>query len=323
MIRRFTGAFALAWLCAGPVLAQTRAEVPIQPHVGPAGVIRYTIPVTIGQAEVQAMVETGATGLRLTPEATAAANYQASGKGGSFSYPSGLKLTGEKATAKLAIGGQAAAEPASLLVVQDAACAGKRPLCEAMLAGSKAAQAQGINAQIGINMSGGDENPLVEVGAKRWIVELPSGGQAGRLILNPTDAETADFMLFKLNPVLAQGRNPFHDAITACLIDTKVKRKFCGAALMDTASSGVYVTPAPREPREAWPSGSDAALVFLNEQKEMLAAGFSTDQGPTTRLTILPASPFPATFISAGSLPFQAYAVLYDPTAGVVGLRKR
>lgn len=323
MIRRFTGALALVLACAGPAVAQTRAEVPIQAHVGPAGVARYTIPITVGGAEIQALLETGTSGLRLTPEATAATHYQASDKAASYSLPSGLKLSGADAVAKVAIGGLSAPGPTPLLIVREAACADARPLCQAVLAGTKAAQAQGLNAAIGTNMSGGSDNPLVQAGAKRWIVELPQGSAPGRLILNPTEAEAADFVVFKLNPLLARGRNPFHDAIEGCVIDIKAKQRFCGATLMDTASPGVYVTPAPRLPDKAWPAGTEAAMAFINDKKQTLAAGFTTDQGPATRFTILPASQFPATFIAAGSLPFQAYAVLYDAEAGVVGLKKR
>lgn len=318
----------MAAFAAGSSQAQgARVEVPIHQTPTPGGLERYSVPVKIGAVEVEAEFETGSSGLRVFDGAVDAANYTATTKPSSYTYTVGLKFTGVQATAPVSIGGLAGAEPLSLQVVKDVSCTDDRPVCRGVLAfrNSPAAR-RAIPAVLGANMAPSDaDNPLAKIGARKWIVILPLPGetQPGKLILNPTAEDMAGYTVFKPNPVMKNLRTNFHDSILGCVINVKSRQNLCGPTLLDTGSVGVFVTLAPRQPDKPWPAGTEAAMAFRNDDKATLAAGFTTEATPASKVTFLPGRGLPQNFISAGVLPFYAYAVLYDADAGTIALKSR
>jgi hypothetical protein len=313
---------------AGQSHAQgARVEVPIHQTLTPAGVERYSVPVKIGNVEVEAAFETGSSGLRVFDGAVDPANYTATAKPSAYTYTVGLRLSGVQATAPISIGGLTSAEPLGLQIIKDVSCVGERPLCQAVLAfRNSPAVRRGVPAVLGANMAPSDaDNPLAKIGARKWIVILPLPGetQPGKLILNPTAEDMAGYTVFAPNPFMKNLKTNFHDSIFGCVINVKSKQNLCGPTLLDTSSPGVFVTLAPRQSDKPWPAGTEAAMAFRNDAKATLAAGFTTEASPASKVTFISGAGLPQNFINAGVLPYYAYAVLYDADAGTVALKSR
>ncbi len=183
---------------------------------------------------------------------------------------------------------------------------------------------EGFKAILGINMASDEApNPLMALGVKRWIIELPLPGEGkpGRLVLNPTDAEVADYKLFPISAEFSDRRGGLHDAIEGCLVNQQTKRSYCGPTDLDTGAPGVQVaTPGAAD---AWRPQTPVTMAFYDKGKAVLAADFTVGQTPGSRMSVRPEPRAPGARIYLGILPYFAYSVLYDPAAKAVGLKAR
>jgi hypothetical protein len=246
------------------------------------------------------------------------------GREDNYQYSSGVRYDGHEAQATLAIGALAA--KAGFQDIERLSCLDTHPNCPIVKpedVGKRGNSLTGgrFRAVLGINMANADvPNPLMALGVQRWIVELPRPGsdQQGKLILNPTDAEIADFVRL---PVLAAYRNQkggLHDAITGCLVLGK-DAKSCGSLLMDTGVSGVLANgPSNLSPPV---DGAQAALAFFDSSQLRASESFATgNRDQASRVAVnKQANPM----IVAGQLPFFAFDVLYEPGPGDLGLKPR
>lgn len=164
------------------------------------------------------------------------------------------------------------------------------------------------------------------IGARRWIVELPRPGETapGRIVLNPTDAETQGFTAL---PVLARfdaSKSGLHDAVGGCLENGSTKARQCGAVMLDTGAPGLRVR-TPDAPRTPWPEGAPARLVLADGAGKVRVVEAMTigQRAQATKLDMRPDSDPPAPAVFAGLTPYFAYAVLYDPARGTVAFRAR
>lgn len=328
----------LAALLAAPVLAraQERVELPITQTQLPDGDIRYAVPVSIGGGQpIQALLDTGSTGLRVLGRGAGSGYYQDTGTPSLYIYGSGERLAGTIALADIGLGDASTSAPAPIELVNDIGCMPFAPDCAAAkLAmpdygiGGDGIAGQGFAAILGIGLmptaAGDSSNPLPAVGAQRWIVQLPLPGAAapGVLILNPNIAELQDYQLFPLTAVARAGANPaWQDTLPACLADASTSQKLCGPALLDTGAPGIIAYQQGVSETPLWSPGDDAALQFATSGGGSLAIPFTADQAFGSGLLQAPPNGGPA--IVAGVLPFFAYTVLYDAAAGSIGLKPR
>lgn len=311
-------------------MAQARVVVPISQIVLPDADIRYSVPVRVGTSvALDALLDTGSTGLRVMRGAMFRNSYTDTGFLSVSAFSAGDKLTGTVGTADLNIGGLATDGPVPFEIVDSASCASFRPNCGAAGVaapdygiGGDGIAGQGFQAILGVGLrdAQGAENPLEHLGAKEWIIELPLPGQGGpgSLILNPGWQDLQGFSMFSLKP---EGGGVWHDpgfadTIPACLNDATNGKSICGQTILDTGAPGM-VAFAAGATGPLWTAGDQATLAFGGlEQK------FTVDGSAGTGLLREPKAAGGIDLV-AGIAPFFAFDVFYDAAGGRIGLRPR
>lgn len=311
--------------------ASVRAEVPIREVVLSNGARRYGVPITVGSTALEAGLDTGSSGLRLVPNAVPEGDAIATGRSDSYSYGAGAKLDGEIGRATVAVG--ALSGTTTLQLVRKVGCTAVKPTCAA---GSiPVAQygiqgdglpGEGFKAILGVNMASAEIPGLFAgVGATRWIIELPRPGEGapGRIVLNPTDAETAGFVALPIASRFASQKGGLHDGVAGCLKNETNGQQVCGVMLLDSGAPGIRVEDADA-PRP-WPNGTPASLTFADGAGRVAAVEHLSigQREHASNLTMVrePQSKLPEIF--AGLSPYFAFSVLYDPAHGTVALKPR
>jgi hypothetical protein len=316
---------------AADAQAAARSEIPVRFVRLSDGVARFSVPITIAGTTIEAGLDSGSTGLRVLP-GVVPGSAAAKGPRNSYSYGSGTRLNGVIAEEPLAFGGASGASPVQLVQTVDCnpsqnagRCPAQKIALDQFGIQGDGLPGEGFKAILGVNM-GPDEapNPLIKLGVKRWIIELPRPGddKPGRLILNPTEADLQGYALFKIDADYGDLHGGMHDAIPGCVQDLKLKRSFCGPALLDTGAPGIQVVSLTAE--AGFPPGDPGEVVFLQGTKPAVGAqfpigsreintGFSVQTRPRLRSTQL----------MLGLSPYYAFSVLYDPEAKTVGLKAR
>jgi hypothetical protein len=332
--------FYLVILLLAPLaaFAQNRVVVPVAQTILPDGDIRYSVPIRIGNSDVvQALLDTGSTGLRLLPDTVPADTYTSTGFASLYAYGSGDMLAGVIATAPVTIGAATTGSPVPIEIVNAIGCETGVPDCGAAKVsladygiGGDGIAGQGFKAILGISLQpatgeGYTDNPLLHIGAKRWILNLPEPGDGdnGSLVLNPGDSELQGYQLFHLTAVAGAGQGQdagWQDALPACLNDTSTDQSICGPAILDTGTPGIIAyNGASHAP--LWSPGDNTALNFSASGSGGPNVSFAADRFPGSGLLQEPASG--ASALVAGMLPFFAYSVFYDAGNGIIGLKPR
>lgn len=301
--------------------AGTRAEVPIRAVVLPDGVRRYSITLTIDGRPVQAQLDTGSTGLRVLKTNMTGTTASTSGPRVRYSYGSGVELVGTKVSATIELGGLAGVAPIER--VETVECTDRKPECPATalsaadyLIGGNGVKGQGFVAIIGTGLrSDTVPNPLVVLGVRRWIVDLPRDGRTeGRLILNPTTDELARYRRFNLIGDSNQ--------LAACLVRTDTAERICGPAMVDTGANGLRVQGGKSD--EMWPRGTPATIVLGDAGGD---ASFAVTIARRDQATGMFAYPRRAgsdrTTLNLGLAPFFHWSILFDPQARKIGVAER
>ncbi len=322
----FLAAFALL-----PGIAAAQVSVPITQIVLPDGDVRYSVPVRIGDSmPVDALLDTGSTGLRVMRGAMFRDSYTDTGFLNVSEFSAGDKLTGTVGTARLSLGGLTTDDAIPFEIVDSESCMSTRPDCgAAKLApqdygiGGDGIAGQGFQAILGVGLrtAPGAENPLVHIGAKQWIIELPEPGQTGtgELILNPGWQDMQGFQMFQLatQPGGVWHDQGFTDTLPACLNDTANGQQICAAAILDTGAPGIVAYRDGGATAPLWSAGDQAALAFST-----LSIPFALDHGTGTGTLAAP-NDGAGVGIVAGILPFFAFDVFYDAANGKIGLKPR
>jgi hypothetical protein len=313
-------------------VAGVRSEAPIRQTTLTNGSRRYAVPIVVGATPLLASLDTGSTGLRILPGVLRPADAAVSAEPETYGYASGSRYEGVVGHAKVAVGGAEGTAPIHL--IRTIGCYASLPHCPASRTtlaqygiASDGLPGEGFKANLGIDMAPGRVgNPLRVLGVRRWIVELPRPGEdAGRLILNPTDAEVEGYAMVPLAAPYAHERGGgLHDAVPGCLSNSATGARACGVVLMDTGAQGLSVLNAGPG-GEPWPAGSAAALDLFDATgglaaQEMLTVG-QREQG--ARLSFRREARVQGVVIYAGIAPYFAYSVLYDARRQMIGLKAR
>jgi hypothetical protein len=324
-------ALAIFFLLPGIAFAQATAVVPISQSLLPDGDIRYSVPLRVGDSvPVDALLDTGSTGLRVMRGALFSNSFTDTGFLSSSSFSAGDQLTGTVGTAVLTLGGVSTDGPIPFEIVDHAGCMATRPDCgAAKLAptdygiGGDGIAGQGFQAILGVGLrtSPGAENPLAHIGAKQWIIELPQPGASatGQLILNPGWQALQGFTMFTLTPAPGgvwhdQG---FTDTLPACLNNSTNSQNLCGPAILDTGAPGIVAYRNSGGTGPLWTPGDKAALAFGG-----ISLPFTVDSAAGTGLLGAPGEGGGISIV-AGILPFFSYDVFYDAAGGRIGLKPR
>ncbi len=318
----------MAALMVAPIAsAQTpqRAEVPIHNFASPTGLTFYSIPLTLGTAHVEALLDTGSSGLRVLSRALNAPDYATAQTPTDYAFGSGTRMTGVVATGALTLGGLTA--PVQFALVQATQCTARIPDCPASktsfahfgVAGGGQPD-QGLLGLIGVGLRKGDsvDNPLASLGVTSWIVDLPRPGETqGRLVLNPSAGELAGYTLFQLQAGPQGGW--LDTAVPACVEDEATHISACAGAFLDSGAPGIRVG-APVS-AAGFPEHSRAHLNFPHAGGDV-SADFTLSEGPGTHVAVIDPGPMPQRLF-LGTVPFALFSVFYDSGHGVIGLKPR
>ena len=187
-------------------------------------------------------LDSGSGGLRLLPDAQHGLRPTEDPSQRTYRYAAGISITGPVALADVAFGAvQGTIKVQAIQKVgcnrPDGPCAvGARPIGQYGFFSAKQPN-RGFKAMLGAipNPEGGIVNPWMELGVRRWIISLPRPGEGrpGRLILNPTPADTAGF-------------RPAPSSVKPWQLATCVERhgsqprRVCGTNLLDTGAAGQF-----------------------------------------------------------------------------------
>ena len=313
-----------AW--SQPIPDAPRFEAPIRALQLSDETIRYGVVVSVNGAEALAGLDTGAMGLRLMPDAPGRAQARATAKRESFTFGTGSHLDGPVGEARLTIGGVSGPVPVHLVDHVD--CEARRPVCPGLLGLGYGFLGDGLPKEgyrilLGANMDRSDiDNPLIALGARRWIIELPRPGEAGdgRLIANPSDEELAGFSLVRLMGGFHPEGGGLHDAIWGCLSNPAESRAACGPMLMDTGAFALRVNNSGRT--ETWPDGAPMVLDFRNNGSTPVVS-MRLVVGAQAQAVALAKAPSPGVILQPGVAPYFAFTILYDPVRRVIGFKPR
>ena len=168
------------------------------------------------------------------------------------------------------------------------------------------------------------DNPLTRMGEASWIVILPRPGsaEAGHLIINPTDEDRAGFDMVRLEP--QDGTTGWADAaLSGCLVEEASRQRHCGKTLIDSGGPGFSVDSAGAKGPTTWAPGTKA-MFELRGSTVPIRIPFTAGRGEwSTRVVVHPPRDAGAPRLSAGTLPFFSYALLYDAKAGAIGFKPR
>ena len=294
-----------------------RAELPIR-EVDYGGDRRYTVTISIAGRPVEAGLDTGSTGLRVLPRALP--QDLRKGEHVHYGYSSGIGFDGHIVSVPLALG--AVAGEAKIMGIEKVACDRPEAQCGRFnldmasygIQGDGVA-GQGFAAILGVGFKpDAVANPLVELGVRRWIIDLPLPGQpaSGRLVLNPTDAEVGGYAPLKLK---GDGNQ-----MDGCLIATSANGKLCAATVFDSGAPGIRLMGLRGTP---WPQGTPAEVVLSdgrNEAKMSLVIG---RREQASGMFMQPGSERGEPRISLGLAPYFHWSVLYDAEHHEIGLKPR
>lgn len=329
-----TGANLLFLAGIAVAQAQTpapRTEIPIQQVTLSDGAIRYSIPIQIGGATVTALLDTGSTGLRVLPDVISP--DEAEGPDDKISFGSHTSYTGRMSKASLQVGTLSAPLPFELIeeICGNGGCqhTGRGTRGQKHKLGAEGLPDEGFDALIGIKTGPSDiANPLLIIGAKRWIVELPRPGDAapGKLVLNPSDREVTGYAYV---PLLAQFRQSesLHDALSGCLKNLANGAEACGSVTFDTGYPAMNIIDGPiglRLGQRTWPADTKAELTLFDGKEPRAAAAFHAGPKGSLFQVFLTAHGWRSGIvILAGVAPYLAFDILYDPARNAIGLKPR
>jgi len=314
-------------LAMGAEPSSARVEVEIHQKQFEAGPPRYSVPLSIdGGAPIEAMLDTGSTGLRVLPSA---GPLTAKGvRPDRYVYRNGVVLTGAITPVRVGIGGlQVKVDVSATSAV---ACSQDRPSCPAAAIPTQqyriggSTPSEGFSAILGAGLRAGEaENPLAHLGEQAWIVLLPKPGDAapGKLILNPTPAERARFTLFSLTRDTRRRGDFWADnTVPTCLSRDGAGAPLCAPTLLDSGAAGLNYISRSAPAFDDWPTETSVNLRFGPPGSTAMSLSFVLGRGPARLNFSTPPASLPWEGLNAGVLPFYDFAVLYDAKAGQIGL---
>jgi hypothetical protein len=320
--------------CAGCGAGGSTDEVPIS-LLASSGSTRYTVEIQIGDdPPMQVLLDTGSSGLRVLSPAVSPSAAPLSETPVTYSYHSGLVMTGVVATADVHIGGRTA-RAIPIMVTEEIGCAATRPTCSAagktvddyMLFGPFRA-VLGVGLRNGAT-SQGVASPFAQLdGHPSFAIRSPDyGGDAAVLDFAPDPSVFASYTLPQQPSSLPDGTPSWDDryGLPACLHDRTAGVDYCLPAELDSGNPTTYVEWAAHDGAPSTLAAGTEVGVELGPTAAPLAS-YQFVVGETQPLSAdvveIEAASGNA-FMNTGTAAFFHNDVLYDPQHGTIGLLPR
>ncbi len=318
-----------AQLAAAHATAQTQSasvRVPIHEVDLSDGTRRYAVTIGIDGHLIDAGLDTGSVGLRVLPGVVDPAATKAVGPVQRYSYGVGTTLEGPVVRTAVSVGGLQ--NVARWQTIRAIGCSAARPDCPAAHVDSRnfgiqgnGLAGQGFRAILGVGLASADlPNPFQEIGAHRWIIELPRPGETstGQLILNPSAEQVVGF-----TPLLLADahRTRANDAVRACLQHDGGK-VICAPTLIDSGAPGLELVNHRAD--DGWTEGVGAQLIFEKSADTAMEVRFIVGRrAQASRFSAVADPRVEGVRIRSGLLTYFAYDVLYDADHGTIAIKPR
>ena len=311
---------AMLALLPSAASAADRIELPIRAVTLSDGTHRFGVPLSIDGRPVEAGLDTGSTGLRVM--ARAMPGSPADGPRTHYHFNVGTELNGTVVSAPVAFG--TVSGRVKVQRVDGLSCIAGLPKCPVSHNADQATfgiQADGLPdegfaAILGIDFrTDAVPNPLRALGVHQWIIDLPRPGDTrpGRMILNPTAADTAGYINYPLMPD--------HQSIEGCIAGPKPLGKICGWARLDTGAPGLFVFDIIR--RDALQTAIPVTMSFGGGKSELATDLVTGRRDEASRLILGQVVDAQQPRLLFGVAPYFRWSVLYDADAQTIGLRPR
>ena len=336
---KLSAATSLATLLLLASPATARTDVQVHQTVLPDGITRYSVPVTVGDGPpIEAELDTGSFGLRVLKAALRPDQYEPTNLHRAYAFGGGAKLEGVLARAVLGVGPVRTDGPLLFQLVENVGCVETQPHCFASrikaedyrIAGDGFAR-QGFLAILGLSMrrAATDDsawNPLMSLGDRSWILVLPLPGSAepGHLVIDPDATDRAAFVTLQLRPegeVSGRLTGWADAALPGCLVPPNGATSLCGETVLDSGAPGVVVGTGSVSAPQKWEAG-EAARLEIGGAGGPVSLPFTSGGEDASRVILHPSHGDLAR-MSAGTLPFLSYEVLYDAKTGKMGFKPR
>jgi hypothetical protein len=299
-----------------------RITIPIKQNIFDDGLIRYFVSIRLGSVTMDAMLDTGSTGLRVLSGALGKEDFETDGQPVRGHFSSGICLNGQRARGGLGIGSKVK-DTVEFQCVQALSLAPWAKVDKAVQDMSRfrfgtRKRGGGFAALFGINAQDrdGTPNPLVACGIRRWVVTLPlpDRPEPGQLILNPTDADLGGFTTF------SETFSTRGTTLPGALTNRLTNERHDGVVRLDSGAPGVFVASAT--PHPAWPSRTKAAIVLNKEPGQEIVLPFTVQSRGANTLRSEQDGRLNTTRITS-SLPLLFLSMACDAAAGTLGLKRR
>ncbi len=110
-------------------------------------------------------------------------------------------------------------------------------------------------------------------------------------------------------------------SLPGCLVWSGRRQSYCGETSLDTGTPGLSVATSEARVPKPWSAGR-AATLEIGGKAGPVSIPFTSGDAAATAVVLHPPHG-PGAVISAGILPYLAYAVLYDAKAGTIGFKPR
>ena len=314
-----------------------RLEVPIFQTRLPNGSIRYFLRLKVGDARVNAMLDSGSVGLRLLPRAVPSRAYRRMSRQCVYTFANGVELRGNFARARIALDDTGARRAIRAQVVRKLCCGSQHPNCPAeqiRRAGfrifGEGFAGEGFRAVLGVGLrASGVDNPLGKF-ADAWIIRLPLPGEEkpGSLIVGPTSYERRGFARFALvrHRISTPMGNAvgWQDVVPGTLTTQNPRGILRGPIALDTGAPFITVITHKEHAPDAT-HGREAKISFAQPRRRALMVKFDINDRDTPGSRLFLRRPVGRQWegIRAGILPFHSFEVLYDQKRGSIGLKAR
>ncbi len=318
-----------ALLAASHSAAQAQSgsvQVPIHEIDLSDGTRRYVVTIKIDSQPIDAGLDTGSVGLRVLPGGVDTATTKTVGPVQRYSYGAGTTLEGPVVRTAVSVGGLQ--NGGRWQIIRAIGCSAARPDCPAAHVDSRkfgiqgnGLAGEGFRAILGVGLANADlPNPFQEIGAHRWIIELPRPGEtsSGRLILNPSDEQVAGFTSLLLAD---SHRSRANDAVRACL-EHDGGKPICAPTLIDCGAPGIELVNHRAD--TGWTEGMGARLTFEQHADTALGIRFSVGRrAQASRFDAVADPRVNGVRIRSGLLTYFAYDVLYDADRDSIAIKPR